>query len=189
MGEWSSRVIPIVRGLCLLYVTHKYLGTTVVTYGPSMLPTLGITGNVLLMERISTRTGKLRPGDVVFFRSPENPRRVVCKRLVGMEGDQVTYVVDPKNSDKCNTIVKEITYITQRIRGISELFLMVLWKAKLFGRYCLVEISDPWHLNPSSHLFLPIWVGIIGDREDFCAQHMFVRMSHRVDDVRFKLQS
>ncbi|PPS04750.1 hypothetical protein GOBAR_AA15903 [Gossypium barbadense] len=85
MGEWSSRVIPIVRGLCLLYVTHKYLGTTVV--------------------RISTRTGKLRPGDVVFFRSPENPRRVVCKRLVGMEGDQVTYVVDPKNSDKCNTIV------------------------------------------------------------------------------------
>ncbi|MBA0748066.1 hypothetical protein Gogos_004921 [Gossypium gossypioides] len=70
-----------------------------------MLPTLGITGNVLLMERISTRTGKLRPGDVVFFRSPENPRRVVCKRLVGMEGDQVTYVVDPKNSDECNTIV------------------------------------------------------------------------------------
>ncbi|KAG4195889.1 hypothetical protein ERO13_A06G136600v2 [Gossypium hirsutum] len=88
MGEWSSRVIPIVRGLCLLYVTHKYLGTTVVTYGPSMLPTLGITGNVLLMERISTRTGKLRPGDVVFFRSPENPRRVVCKRLVGMEGSK-----------------------------------------------------------------------------------------------------
>ncbi|TYJ30705.1 hypothetical protein E1A91_A06G148600v1 [Gossypium mustelinum] len=90
--------------LCYPQISRHYR-CSLKTYGPSMLPTLGITGNVLLMERISTRTGKLRPGDVVFFRSPENPRRVVCKRLVGMEGDQVTYVVDPKNSDKCNTIV------------------------------------------------------------------------------------
>ncbi|KAE8734321.1 Peptidase S24/S26A/S26B/S26C family protein isoform 2 [Hibiscus syriacus] len=105
MGEWSRSVIPIVRGLCFLYVTNKYLGTTVITYGPSMLPTLCITGNVLLVERISTRTGKLRPGDVVILRSPEAPRKVVCKRLMGMEGDQVTYVVDPKNSDRCKTVV------------------------------------------------------------------------------------
>ncbi|XWS12386.1 hypothetical protein CRYUN_Cryun37aG0085700 [Craigia yunnanensis] len=104
MGGWSS-FISIVRSLCLLHAANNYLGTTVITYGPSMLPTLNITGNLLLVERISTRTGKLRPGDVVIFRSPESPRKVVCKRLIGMEGDQVTYVVDPKNSDRCETIV------------------------------------------------------------------------------------
>ncbi|XP_012452889.1 uncharacterized protein LOC105774866 [Gossypium raimondii] len=145
MGEWSSRVIPIVRGLCLLYVTHKYLGTTVVTYGPSMLPTLGITGNVLLMERISTRTGKLRPGDVVFFRSPENPRRVVCKRLVGMEGDQVTYVVDPKNSDKCNTIVVQKGHVWVEGDNIYN-----TKDSRNFGAvpYGLVEGKAFWTLLP-----------------------------------------
>ncbi|XP_022723260.1 mitochondrial inner membrane protease subunit 1-like isoform X2 [Durio zibethinus] len=61
--------------------------------------------NVLLVERISIRTGKLRPGDVVILRSPQTPRKIICKRLIGMEGDQVTYVVDPKNSDRCKTIV------------------------------------------------------------------------------------
>ncbi|EOY27750.1 Peptidase S24/S26A/S26B/S26C family protein isoform 2 [Theobroma cacao] len=70
-----------------------------------MLPTLNISGNLLLAERISTRTGKLRPGDVVILRSPESPRKIVCKRLIGMEGDQVTYVVDPMNSDRCQTVV------------------------------------------------------------------------------------
>ncbi|GMI85978.1 hypothetical protein like AT1G23465 [Hibiscus trionum] len=105
MAEWSRSIIPIIRGFCLLYVTNKYLGTTVITYGPSMLPTLNITGNLLLVERISTRTGKVQPGDIVIFRSPDTPRKVVCKRLIGMEGDQVTYVVDPNNSDECKTIV------------------------------------------------------------------------------------
>lgn len=70
-----------------------------------MLPTLGVTGNLLLVERISTQSGNIKPGDVVIFRSPEFPRKTVCKRLIGMEGDQVTYVVDPKNSDRCETIV------------------------------------------------------------------------------------
>ncbi|XVF40171.1 hypothetical protein PTKIN_Ptkin01aG0090200 [Pterospermum kingtungense] len=61
--------------------------------------------NLLLVERISTTTGKLKPGDVVILQSPESPRKIVCKRLIGMEGDEVTYVVDPKNSDRCETIV------------------------------------------------------------------------------------
>ncbi|TYJ34294.1 hypothetical protein E1A91_A05G159400v1 [Gossypium mustelinum] len=104
MGEWSS-FTAVVRGLCLLYVTNKYLGTVAITYGPSMLPTLNVTGSILLVERISTRTGKLRPGDVVIFRSPETPRKIVCKRLIGLEGDQITNVVDPQSGDRCETIV------------------------------------------------------------------------------------
>ncbi|KAK9268416.1 hypothetical protein L1049_000166 [Liquidambar formosana] len=74
-------------------------------YGPSMLPTLNLTGDLLLVERISARLGKVRTGDVVLVRSPENPRKIVTKRILGMEGEKVTFLVDPKNSDRCQTLV------------------------------------------------------------------------------------
>lgn len=70
-----------------------------------MLPTLNLTGDLVLAERITPRIGKVGPGDVVLVRSPVNPRRIVTKRVTGIEGDSVTYVVDPKNSDKTSTIV------------------------------------------------------------------------------------
>ncbi|XP_023518168.1 mitochondrial inner membrane protease subunit 1-like [Cucurbita pepo subsp. pepo] len=44
-------------------------------------------------------------GDIVLVRSPENPRKVMAKRLMGMVGDSVTHVVDPKNNDWCETVV------------------------------------------------------------------------------------
>lgn len=74
-------------------------------YGPSMLPTFNLTGDLFLADRLSTRFGKVGRGDVVLVRSPEDPRKVVAKRLLGMEGDSVTYVVDPKNSDRSETVV------------------------------------------------------------------------------------
>ena len=70
-----------------------------------MLPTFNLTGDLFLSERLSVWFGKVGPGDIVLVRSPENPRKVMAKRLLGMEADSVTYVVDPKNSDKCETIV------------------------------------------------------------------------------------
>ncbi|CAK9134185.1 unnamed protein product, partial [Ilex paraguariensis] len=69
-----------------------------------MLPTLNLTGDVILTERISTLLGMVGPGDVVLVRSPENPRRTITKRILGMEGDKVTFLVDPRNSDNCHTV-------------------------------------------------------------------------------------
>lgn len=74
-------------------------------YGPSMLPTFNLTGDLFLAERLSPRFGKMRPGDIVLIRSPESPRKVIAKRLLGMEGDSVTYFVDPKNSTRSETVV------------------------------------------------------------------------------------
>lgn len=74
-------------------------------YGPSMLPTINLTGDLVLAERISTRFNKVCPGDVVLVRSPVVPRRIVTKRVIGMEGDRVSYVADPKSSDKFETVV------------------------------------------------------------------------------------
>jgi inner membrane protease subunit 1 len=33
------------------------------------------------------------------------PRKIMTKRVIGVEGDSVTYVVEPKNSDRTETIV------------------------------------------------------------------------------------
>ena len=57
--------------------------------GPSMFPTINATGDVLLLEKLSTRFQKIRPGDVVIALSPENPRILICKRVLGLEGERV----------------------------------------------------------------------------------------------------
>ncbi|KAH9328843.1 hypothetical protein KI387_000951, partial [Taxus chinensis] len=59
--------------------------------GPSMLPTFNISGDVLLADKLSARFGKIKRGDLVLVRSPQNPRKTVCKRVTGMEGDCVDF--------------------------------------------------------------------------------------------------
>ncbi|KAJ0455741.1 putative signal peptidase I [Helianthus annuus] len=113
--------------------------------GPSMLPTFSLTNELVLLERISTRNGKAGTGDVVILQSPENPRKFVTKRIIGMEGDKITYIVDPKNSDSTETVivpkghvwVQGDNIIILMIRGISGLFLMGYFKARSFGGYGL----------------------------------------------------
>lgn len=70
-----------------------------------MLPTLNLTGDVLLVEHLSTNLGKVGPGDIVVVRSPENPRKTVTKRIVAMEGETVTFLVDPTFSDRSQTVL------------------------------------------------------------------------------------
>jgi hypothetical protein len=64
--------------------------------GPSMLPTFNVSGDILLLEHLSVTFEKIRAGDVVMARSPVNPRVMVCKRVLGLEGDRVT--VHPTSS-------------------------------------------------------------------------------------------
>lgn len=73
-----------------------------------MLPTLNFTGDVLLVEKLSPLLGKVGPGDVVLVRSPENPRKTITKRIVGVEGDIVTFLVDPGRSDRSHSLVVRI---------------------------------------------------------------------------------
>ncbi|XP_050235220.1 mitochondrial inner membrane protease subunit 1-like [Mercurialis annua] len=102
--EALSQSILVAKFLCFLHVTNTYVCTAALTYGPSMLPTLNLTGDLILAEKISHRIGKVGPGDIVLVRSPVNPRRIVTKRVMGVGGDSITYVVDPRNSDRSNTV-------------------------------------------------------------------------------------
>lgn len=56
-----------------------------------MLPTLNMRGDVLIVDRLSHHLGKLELGDVVLVKSPQNPRRILTKRVLGMEGDVVSF--------------------------------------------------------------------------------------------------
>ncbi|XWS10209.1 hypothetical protein CRYUN_Cryun39dG0055400 [Craigia yunnanensis] len=73
--------------------------------GPSMLPTLNITGDVVLVEHLSHRIGKLGSGDLVLIRSPLDPKKTVTKRIVAMEGDKVTFSLDPIRNHSSRSLV------------------------------------------------------------------------------------
>ncbi|OIT35043.1 PREDICTED: mitochondrial inner membrane protease subunit 1 [Nicotiana attenuata] len=111
LSQWKSKAkdgiqqsLLVAKFLCLLHVTNNYICSPVMVYGPSMLPTLNLTGDVLLAEHLSPLLDKLGPGDVVLVRSPDNPRKTVTKRIVGMEGDTVTFLADPARSDRYVTL-------------------------------------------------------------------------------------
>ncbi|KEH38481.1 putative signal peptidase I [Medicago truncatula] len=105
IAQWKSvakealdRSAIIAKFLCYLHFTGNYLCSPTHAYGPSMLPTLNIAGDVVLVEHVSPRIGKVGHGDLVLVKSPLNPNRNLTKRVVAMEGDTVTYF-DPLNSE------------------------------------------------------------------------------------------
>ncbi|EAZ19128.1 hypothetical protein OsJ_34665 [Oryza sativa Japonica Group] len=66
---------------------------------------MNLAGDVVAVDLVSARLGRVASGDAVLLVSPENPRKAVVKRVVGMEGDAVTFLVDPGNSDASKTVV------------------------------------------------------------------------------------
>ena len=57
--------------------------------GPSMLPTFNATGDIVLMDRLSPRLGRVGVGDIVICKSPTHPHQTVCKRVAALGGGRV----------------------------------------------------------------------------------------------------
>ncbi|PKI35856.1 hypothetical protein CRG98_043765 [Punica granatum] len=70
-----------------------------------MFPTLNLAGDVLIVERVSHRRGKVGPGDVVLVKSPVDPRKTITKRIIGVGGDWVTFPVGPGNGDRSRSVM------------------------------------------------------------------------------------
>ncbi|XP_019153982.1 PREDICTED: mitochondrial inner membrane protease subunit 1 [Ipomoea nil] len=102
--EGFQQSLLFVKFLCILHVADRYVCSPILVYGPSMLPTLNLTGDVLLVEHVSPLLGKVGPGDVVLVRATDNPRKTITKRIMGMEGDFVTYLAEPGRSDRSITV-------------------------------------------------------------------------------------
>lgn len=68
----------------LSIIFKDYLCEPAVCCGDSMLPTLNSKGDVVIVEKLSPRLRSLRRGDVVVSTSPEDPEKLICKRIIGL---------------------------------------------------------------------------------------------------------
>ena len=93
-----------------------------------MLPTFNLTGDWALAERFSHKLGKVGAGDIVILKSPVEPRKIMTKRVMGVEGDSVTYVVEPKNSDRTETIVVCAVSFAWYLYILPKLSVMSFWE-------------------------------------------------------------
>lgn len=66
-----------------------YFGHPAETAGPSMLPTLNVTGDVIWINKLYRRGKGVVVGDLVSIKHPWFPEMRACKRVLGMPGDFV----------------------------------------------------------------------------------------------------
>ncbi|KAK9843884.1 hypothetical protein WJX84_005986 [Apatococcus fuscideae] len=86
---WRDVTInALLVGGCV-HLVREYIAEPTKCMGPSMLPTFNPRGDVLIQEHLSVTFKQIRVGDVVFAISKNDPRHIVCKRVLGMEGDTV----------------------------------------------------------------------------------------------------
>ncbi|XP_059143623.1 mitochondrial inner membrane protease subunit 1-like [Physella acuta] len=82
------KVAYVVSGISTCYCTFRFICGLGKCEDVSMEPTIQ-HGDLVLISPYYVNHQLLQKGDVVFCRSPKNPRAIICKRLVGMEGDTV----------------------------------------------------------------------------------------------------
>lgn len=87
----GSGALDVFQFGCAFLFTQTFVLTSQQCVGPSMLPTLGVAGDVVLMWPTAGRIARPQLGDVVICASPTDPTLTVCKRVVGMPGDVVRY--------------------------------------------------------------------------------------------------
>jgi inner membrane protease subunit 1 len=75
--------------ICLIHLTSHTLFHINETLGPSMLPTLHVSHDHVLIDARYRRGRDIAVGDVVEFKHPVVPGEGVIKRVVGMPGDFV----------------------------------------------------------------------------------------------------
>jgi len=87
--------LKIANAAFAFHLFYEYVGQPAMMYGPSMLPTLAVSGEVVIEDCISVRLNpdKLQRGELIILKSPLDPQRTICKRIIGLAGD--TVCVDP----------------------------------------------------------------------------------------------
>ena len=82
-------VINSAKAACFLHLFTEYIGDLRMTWGPSMLPTLGARGDLVYISKLSRRGKDVCVGDVVAVKHPMFPGTGAIKRVVGLSGDFV----------------------------------------------------------------------------------------------------
>ena len=89
----SKSLLELVQFGGLVVFVQNYVLSITQCIGPSMLPTIGTSGDVVVMwpAPLGRLIPAVRPrvGDVVISTSPVDASQTVCKRVLGMPGDSV----------------------------------------------------------------------------------------------------
>jgi signal peptidase I len=91
----SGHLATLVKYVAAAYLVREHIAEFTICVGPSMMPTFDPSGEVALVERMfmatTLRNRPIQKGDIVIAKSVQNAKQSVCKRVVGLEGDVVTY--------------------------------------------------------------------------------------------------
>jgi signal peptidase I len=117
--EWAQAIITAV---VLALLIRAFLFEIILVDGSSMLPTLNDADRVFV-NKIGYIIGKPEHGDVIIFKTPEDPHTNYVKRLIGLPGDKVRvvdgvvyvndepltepYILEPPYSDYAEVTVPE----------------------------------------------------------------------------------
>ena len=89
--KWGQVLLDIIETVVLAVVL--FLGINAVSArvrvdGSSMIPTLQ-NGEFVLVNRMAYRLGQMQRGDIIVFRSINEPGLDLIKRIIGLPGDEV----------------------------------------------------------------------------------------------------
>ena len=79
----ADSITELLQFGCLVAFANNYVLASMQCVGPSMLPTLGLSGDVVLMWPTAGKLVTPQLGDVVICSSPTDPKATVCKRVAG----------------------------------------------------------------------------------------------------------
>lgn len=72
----------------VLFVSINLISARIRVDGASMEPTL-LSGEYVIVNRISYRLGTPKRGDIIVFHFPRDPKEEYIKRVIGLPGDDV----------------------------------------------------------------------------------------------------
>jgi signal peptidase I len=72
----------------VLFVSINLISARIRVDGASMEPTL-VSGEYVIVNRISYRLGSPKRGDIIVFHFPRDPKEEYIKRVIGLPGDEV----------------------------------------------------------------------------------------------------
>lgn len=103
-----------IKGLFLAHLFWEHFYAFSPLRGPSMLPTLEVLGDGVIVDRWYRRGRGIQVGDLVTFDSVIEPGESVLKRVLGIEGDYVLRDTPESGSD----VMIQVSYIHSDISHV-----------------------------------------------------------------------
>jgi signal peptidase I len=86
--KWKEWGEPFVIAAILALLIRTFLMGPYKIPSGSMIPTL-LIGDRIFVDKVSYRFRTPQRGDIIVFKSPEEPKKDFVKRLIGFEGDKI----------------------------------------------------------------------------------------------------